>query len=100
MSKRGRENMSERVFFFFFLEGMLLVEGTGQVMLQNYPKSLNDFLYAFPRLQKVRGENKNKRKRDTTKSDIKRREEVSCLRLQLTDALTPFCFSLMTTSCP
>lgn len=84
-----------------------MVEGTGQVMLQNYPNSLNDFLYAFPRFQKVRGgeketqrSEKKERKGDTTESDIERREEVSCLRLQLTDALTPFCSSLMTTSCP
>lgn len=89
MSKRGIENVS---VFFFFLEGMPLVEGTGQVMLQNYPNSLNDFLYVFPRLQKVRGgeietkrSEENKRKGDTTESDIEWREEVSCLRLQLTE---------------
>lgn len=53
---------------FFFLEGMLLVEGTGQVMLQNYPNSLNDFLYAFPRLQKVRGREKEMHTSEKNKS--------------------------------
>lgn len=74
MSKSGRERV-----FFFFLEGMLLVKGTGQVMLQSYPNSLNDFLYAFPRLQKVRGgeketrrSEKNERKGDTTERDIEK----------------------------
>jgi len=78
MSERGKERVSVQCCCCFF-GGHAIGEGTGQVMLQNYPNSLNDFLYAFPRLQKVRGgeketkrSKKNERKGDTTERDIEK----------------------------
>lgn len=68
------------------------------------PSQSERFPVRFPTLaESERGRDEAKRsERNERKGDItdRDREEVSSLRLQLTDELTPFWSWLMTTSCP